>query len=303
VGLKLRDWLKRSTERFAATTGIAQFLARRPPRCGAILAYHNVVPDSGIGKGDQSLHMPVSRFKSHLDLIQRHGSVVPLLKLLERPTTPEVLEVAITFDDAYRGAIDLGIRELITRGLPATVFVPPGFLEGKDFWWDALADERHGGLEPEVRRFALSQLAGDDVRIRKWALANGLKLHPVTDVMQCCTQNELMQTRVAGNVTIASHSWAHRNLGSLALWEMERDLSDAAEWVRSVNGDTAVLAYPYGIQPTDCTRVVSHGHRFGLLVEGGRLPRKLDQLAVPRINVPSGLSAEGLLLRLAGVRA
>jgi hypothetical protein len=43
---------------------------------------------------------------------------------------------------------------------------------------------------------------------------------------------------------------------------------------------------------------------MGFLVDGGWLPPRPDNLfALPRLNVPAGLSADGLALRLSGLFA
>ena len=75
----------------------------------------------------------------------------------------------ITFDDAYRGAVTQGVAEVARRGLPATVFVNPGLIDGRQFWWDMLADPASGELAAELRRQALDECGGrqDEIR-RRW---------------------------------------------------------------------------------------------------------------------------------------
>ena len=102
-----------------------------------VLAYHNIVPNGETADGDWNLHLPQHEFALHLDTIGRTHDVVPLASIFDPPTRARP-RVAITFDDAYAGALHAGLRELERRGMPSTIFVAPGLL-GRVTWWDALA--------------------------------------------------------------------------------------------------------------------------------------------------------------------
>ena len=137
---------------------VARFLARR--RC-AILAYHNIVPDGTRPGGDRSLHLERSRFAAQLDLLTDAVDVVPLEALIRSDAEDRGRpRIAVTFDDAYRGAVTLGVDELAKRELPATIFVAPGLVGGRTLWWDELAGRGEGGLPPDVRRRALGEFRG-----------------------------------------------------------------------------------------------------------------------------------------------
>jgi len=48
--------------------------------------------------------------------------------------------VALTFDDAYRGVLELALPLLERFAAPATVFVATAYArEGARYWWDRLA--------------------------------------------------------------------------------------------------------------------------------------------------------------------
>src|SRR2546423_5455975 len=85
-----------------------------------ILAYHNVVPDEQPIFGDRSLHLRRSDFAAQLDALRETHDVVPLPAVLLPSHGPRP-RAAITFDDAYAGAVTLGVAEVVARGLPATV--------------------------------------------------------------------------------------------------------------------------------------------------------------------------------------
>src|SRR3989454_12415715 len=90
-----------------------------------VLTYHNIVPERSPPFGDRSLHLPRPLFVRQLEQLLRTHAVVPLEDVLAPARPSHRPRVAITFDDAYRGATVMGVEELTKRGLPATLFVVP----------------------------------------------------------------------------------------------------------------------------------------------------------------------------------
>src|SRR4029077_20967886 len=143
-------------------------------RRSLVLAYHNVVPDGSVGFGDGPLHLPRRAFVRQVEYLLRSHAVVPLDEVFTPAPPGRRPRVAITFDDAYRGAVAIGVEELARRGVPATLFVVPSFAGKGPFWWDAVAGER-GGADSTLRHRALHELAGQDAAVRGWAEAQGLR--------------------------------------------------------------------------------------------------------------------------------
>jgi Predicted xylanase/chitin deacetylase len=125
-----------------------------------VLAYHNIVPTGQVRAGELAVHLPQADFARQLDLIATTHDVVPLDSILDDVGNSARPRVAVTFDDAYHGAITAGLAELHRRSMPATVFVAPGLL-GRDTWWDRLAGAAGGVMSDDVRRHAIENLRGD----------------------------------------------------------------------------------------------------------------------------------------------
>jgi peptidoglycan/xylan/chitin deacetylase (PgdA/CDA1 family) len=271
-----------------------------------VLAYHNIVPGGERSGGDASLHLRQDRFAEQLDLLASSCNVVPLVDLLTPASATGRPRVAITFDDAYRGAVTVGVAELAARGLPATIFVAPAFVGGRSFWWDALADERTGSLLAETRELALRDLRGEDERVRAWAALNGLPateppLHSVG-----ATEQELAQAIQTPGITLGSHSWSHPNLSRLTEAELIGELERPIRWLRSHFASVVPwISYPYGLSSPEVERcAASAGYEGGLRVEGGWMdatPTLGNLFSLPRLNVPAGLSVDGLRIRLSGL--
>jgi peptidoglycan/xylan/chitin deacetylase (PgdA/CDA1 family) len=294
--------LKSLLERLLLRGGPAA-LARANRRGDVIvLAYHNVVPDASPQAGDRSLHLSRNLFARHLDLLRRWAEVVPLEEILRRESAANRPQVAITIDDAYRGAVTVGLTELRDRELPATLFVAPGRLGGETFWWDALAVG--AGLPAGVRHHALGELRGEEARIRAWARQTGLDVHDLPDLWRSATAPEISAAMYPG-LALGSHSWSHPNLAGLTAVEIEQELAASRDWLlahfRSCY--TPWIAYPYGqYSASVCTTARELGFAGAFRIDGGWIRRPFpDPFAAPRLNIPAGLSADGFALRLAGL--
>ena len=296
--------LKRAAETALRYGGPAH-LARLGARGRAlILAYHNIVPDGGSVGGDRSLHLPRGRFAEQLDLLASLCHIVPLESLLEVGDRSDARpRVALTFDDAYRGTMTLGVEELARRELPATVFVAPGFVGGSSFWWDDLAEPGREGPAPEVRRRGLAEFGGEDAAIRRWAAASAIPSHPPEPLANVASEEELQVATRSPLLTLASHSWSHPNLSTLPDADLRVELARPLAWLRERFPLVIPwLAYPYGISSPEVERAAAVTYRAAVCIDGGWLPRRpRNWYALPRLNVPAGLSASGFVLRISSL--
>ncbi len=301
--MTVRTGLKQAVESLLIGAGVAGVSRARVRHRTLVLAYHNVVPDDAPPAGDLSLHLGRSRFAAQLDELSRHAEIVPLDLVLAQPDGGRP-RVAITFDDAYRGAVTLGVDELSRRGLPATIFPAPGLLGGHAFWWDALA-EPGTGLAADLRREGLDALRGQDAAIRARAQVNGRPACSPPDYARSASEDELRDAVRRGNVTLGSHTWSHPSLPRLSRAEVAAELSRSRDWLAARFGAAFVpwLTYPYGhFSPMVIEEAAAAGYQGALAIEGGWIPpRAPARYAVPRLNVPAGLSARGFALRAAGL--
>lgn len=146
-----------------------------PPARGpglTVLAYHLV--EAGT---DSAVDLPRDLFRHHLDELMEHAEVVGLrqgvARLTEDGEAPARPLVALTFDDAYRNFVTDAWPLLVERKLPATLFVPAGFVAGEcpppnraapgpAASWAELGDAlgRGGGLEIGSHTWSHPDLTG-----------------------------------------------------------------------------------------------------------------------------------------------
>lgn len=302
--------IKTLAERILLHGGPAALSRRSHKERGLVLAYHNIIPEGEPCVGDESLHMTRRQFAEQLDfLLEDSVRVVSLDELMRVAREPDVehsqRHVAITFDDAYRGAVRAGVEELVCRDLPATIFVVPDLLGGHTFWWDALS-ATDTGLNRRVRDAALGVVHGRNEEVFAWARRQGLKIGEVPEYAQTACEAELRAAATHAGIKMASHTWSHANLVSLSEEECQHEFARAADWLRQhFQEDPRWLSYPYGLYSHATKRAAATiGHRGAFRIDGGWLPRSIerrDNYQLPRLNIPAGLSRDGFALRLTGL--
>lgn len=301
----MRRAAKLVLERAVVWSGTARAFRSRMRGRVLVLAYHNVVPDGIPLAGDVANHLPLSAFMEQVASLRKTHDVVPLAAALDAtPGRARRPRVAITFDDAYRGAVLYAVPELARQGLAATIFVAPAFLDGRSFWWDALAAPTGDGLDPALRTHALTALRGEDATIRAWATARGRSLAAVPDVHCAASREELVRTAALPGISLGSHSWSHPNLTRLDQNELRQELTTSLSWLR-VNATEPLpwISYPYGAHDARVRRAAAAtGYQAAVTITGGWLaPASVDRFSVPRVNVPPGLSPHGFTIRGAGL--
>lgn len=280
-------------------SGAGRFALRSHRRRTLILAYHDVVPAGAHPCGDRSLHLPQADFAAQLDALAATHDVIPLAAIRDgaRGRCPRAI---ITFDDAYCGALTVGLAEVVKRDLPATVFVSPG-LFGRATWWDRLAQAAGGEMPAVIRKEALTAHAGVSDRVFA-ALGSGADTLPKWAVI--ATEAEVQSAAALPGITLGAHTWSHPNLAALEPREVLAELERPLAWLRDLGqrGD-CWLAYPYGLTSAAVSRAaVEAGYAGALLISGGWLPPALaPNHDLPRFNVPSGMSLTGFRLRACGV--
>lgn len=298
----MRALMKRQIETFMSSPPVGWLTQPRVQGMRLIVAYHGVIPDGESPAGELALFVTQREFARQLDLLAAEADVVPLDRIDEaggdRP------RVAITIDDAYRGAVTTGVSMLAARSLPATIFVAPGRLNNHVFWWDALL-HGSGKLDDKLRSHALHKLGGADERVRAWAAKTGI---PVRDRLplyaQSATADELSGALRSDGITLGSHTWSHPNLTSLGAAELATEVCRSREWLRTEFGERVVnwLAYPYGLESAQVRAAVAEASYAGALcIDGGwHHAADVSPFARPRFSVGARLTIEGLRLRLQG---
>lgn len=295
---------KNAIEQLIVGSGMSALGRRRHRADVLVLAYHNVLPTGERVSGDTSLHLAQRAFESQLEMLERTHDVVPLTSILDRPSNERRPRAVITFDDAYVGAVTVGVQALVKRGLPATIFVAPGIL-GQHTWWDLLANPEDAAVPPATRDRFLKEFKGEGRTILAQAGASARE--PASAAAKIATEREVIDVARQPGITIGSHTWSHPNLQALDRAAIDVELSRSVAWLRErIPSFIPWLAYPYGLHNQFAEAAASSAGFVGALrVDGGWLRSSAlpNVFSMPRINIPAGVSRNGFRLRIDGVRS
>lgn len=295
-----RGLSRSALERTLSFPPILRYFERRTQGKCVVLAYHNVIPDNEPVSGDPGAHLRISDFCGQLDLLSQTARILPLEDLITHEPIGDDLRVAITFDDAYRGTLLLGLPELVRRKIPATVFVPTGLIGTKAFWWDEF---EFSGWEGD--RVPLTSLRGHYPTVRDWALKNGWTARDQGPFQIPCTEKELLEAAASSEgIRFGSHTVSHLNLMELAVEEIREEFQASLDWLGERDLPvSAWLSYPYGLASSAAEKVANQcGFAGALTITGGPIrPPPDNPFRMPRINIPAGTSRQGFLLRLFGI--
>jgi peptidoglycan/xylan/chitin deacetylase (PgdA/CDA1 family) len=304
----VRDGVKHAVETALIAGGGAAFGRRKHAQHLLVLAYHNIVPTGSESTGDRWLHLSQHAFAEQLDALLDTHEVIPLAEALG-PTSSRTRQsglrprAVLTFDDAYAGALGAGVAELRARALPATIFVTPGFLGGRSFWWDLLSDEPTG-LDAETRKRALTEGRGLTDDVLELATRAGSPILKMPVHARGASIDDLNAAIADGQISLAAHTWNHPNLTSLSDSELTDELARPLEWLGQF-GDHAlpIVSYPYGLADGRVQHAARDaGYSAGFMIDGGWTTfTPQDRFAIPRLNVPAGVSRNGFVLRAAGL--
>jgi len=290
-----------------------------------VLAYHEItrsVADEREGV------VAASRLASHLECLQRDFRVVSLSQAAAALRSHEDLDedlVAVTFDDGYRGNHDWALPMLREYGVPATVFVTTGFLDGTDLWFDL------------ARRFfeRCAADAGARVVLPRVAKAAGVETMPIecADALALLKRIEparreaaLAEMRtVAGDfgsglaplawdhvraladagIEIGCHTITHPILSTLSPAEQRREIAGARDRIAERTGvRPALFAYPNGseLDFDDHTVEILKTEGFDAACTTSRGPnrRGADPYRLKRLSIGSDTPAV-LTARLSGL--
>ena len=104
-----------------------------------ILIYHRVLktPDPLLPDEPDAV-----AFAGQMDFIRQNFNVLPLREALDRLSRRALpaRSVCVTFDDGYANNLEVALPILLERGIPATVFVAPGFLSGGRMFNDTVIE-------------------------------------------------------------------------------------------------------------------------------------------------------------------
>ena len=233
-----------------------------------VLTYHDVGADGTEREGV----VAASRFRRHLRYIRRHYRIAALseaTRLLGEPGALREDVVVITLDDGYAGNYEHAWPVLRGEGVPATIFLTTGFLDGGELWFDVAARcfDVADRAEIDLTSSILPHWRGDSAswpppadRTAVWAWLERLPPEPreqvLRDMRALCPPLppaarplswEQVRTLRASGIEIGAHTVSHTVLSVLPRAQQRQEIEASRDRISACAGVTPTLfAYPNG---------------------------------------------------------
>ena len=335
-----REYLAQTLERIGALRLLEQVVATSSSAL-VVLTYHRIAErgtnrfyDPVISAAPQSFRAQVAWLHDRMRVLTL-GDLDAWIQAGTPCTEPAAL---VTFDDGYRDNFDIAVPILKELNVPATFFIPTGFLESPKLpWWDHVAyvikktprrrlelRRSPNGDDPPlvVKLDSISRDAAITTIIRSildesisdlhWFLeqltAQGEVAVPAESLNRALFMSWEQVRELAdsgGQLTIGSHAHGHHNLAKLDLESQQRELVVSKQILEERLGlAVTALAYPFGWPSTytQTTKMAAResGYRLGFASRAGvNHPGILDPFEIKRLGVGSSDSLALLRARIA----
>ena len=288
-----------------------------------VLTYHRVLaaPDPMLTDEPDA-----EEFSRQLDLLGAHFNVLPLAEARDRLAagTLPARAVCITFDDGYANNCEIAVPLLRQKGVPATVFVATGYLDGGRMFNDTVIESvRRSQAQLDLSPLGLGRYELKDWTARRQCVANILgqikyldprershKAEQVAAAVGVDLPQDLMMTqaqvrRLADNgIEVGAHTVNHPILTRVSEEEARRELVESKARLEAITGRTVrFFAYPNGqpVRDYDSAHVRlarDAGFELAVATADGAVTRHSDAFQWPRIS-PWGGSVFRSALRMA----
>jgi peptidoglycan/xylan/chitin deacetylase (PgdA/CDA1 family) len=302
--------------------GLAR-LARAHVR-GVVLRYHALTETADpIVYAAPDICMPIDAFRIQMAFVKRAYTVLPLDALVDavvRGGTLPPRAMAITFDDGYADNHRLGLPVLRALGLPATVYVATGSVEGAMPFWVGAVRAIALGARDDVLLMPGGETARLDGAPNREAAAKALTraLVPFTaaersawlagaaasvgvdlDRVLAGTMLDWASIRelAAAGWTIGAHTVTHSNVALLDPIEAEAEIARSRDALaNAIGAPVSHFCYPnsggqheyFGAAVTAVLRRL--GFRSATTSRPGALRPGADPFLLPRLGVSPRLA-------------
>lgn len=239
-----------------------------------VLVFHRVLPSRDPLLSEDP---DVTDFAAQMDVVRATCSVLPLAEAVDRLYTRSLPPNAacITFDDGYTNNLTCAAPVLKEKGLPATVFVTTGFLDGGRMWNDTVIESvRRAGAELDLTSIGLGRFELPDVMARRHASQilrrklkyldheeRSRKTTRIAEIVGGNLPEGLMLTEsqvkqlVGRGIDVGAHTVSHPILTSMDDATAYREIQTSKATLEAVIGATVRLfAYPNGQPQRDYAR-------------------------------------------------
>ncbi len=289
--------------------------------------YHRITPPSEVMQA--GMYVRPKTFRNHLKLLKKYFVVVPLDKLFalleEDKVNGNVRPLcALTFDDGWKDFYDFAFPLLKEYEIPATVFLPTGFINTKkQFWTDYFAylfyhrkTSLLGSINSSDTLAVVEYLEGlrGSFENRLEAGINHIKRYPLSKIEKILVDlseiwsvdvgeisrdflnwQEITEMRDSGLVAFGSHTVSHQILTTLDGLKIKKELIESKKELlrKKLVDDTCIsFCYPNGNYTSAIAGLVqASGYHLAVTTKNGWNCVDDNRFTLRRIGIHEDMTA------------
>lgn len=326
---QIRARLGPSIQWFGYSTGAMQVAASlRRARGAVILMYHSIAEGKLNRFVDPRNHVPADVFEAQVAFLAKHRTVVSLTDLVDRvrrSAAPAGGVATITFDDGYLDNLTTAAPILARYGLPATLFLPTGYIDRAEPQW---VDQAYTAFE--FRSVNTLAWNGDD-DTRTFDLNNDNERHQAYRTVCAallnasptarCTMLDTLHEQLAPierasgltmswddvrslierypGFEIGGHTVEHTSLTDAGIDATREELRQCSERIEAETGRRPRhFSFPYGRTSPELRKLVAEAGFESACGGGGGesiVRSTTDRYAIPRVEAPATMKRFDLL--------
>ncbi|MDA3818143.1 MAG: polysaccharide deacetylase family protein [Prolixibacteraceae bacterium] len=206
---------------------------RYPP----FLPFYHVVSDEKLPYINSYRVRTAAEFEKELDYLLRYFDPVSLENIIEKPDNRKM---HLSFDDGLEECYSIIAPILKRKGIPATFFVSPGFVDNKKLFhrFKRSILEADGVLERGGKKYFFYE----EVELDKLAAKHGIDFPHYEPYMSM----EQLSSLHNDGFLIGGHSMAHPEMWKLSEDEQLRHVSDTMQWLEEhFHPEMKAFAFPF----------------------------------------------------------
>jgi peptidoglycan/xylan/chitin deacetylase (PgdA/CDA1 family) len=223
------------------------------------LPFYHIVSDRSLHYRHNYHYRGISQFEKELELFLKHLKPVSLDYLLSNPNSTEKV-FHLSFDDGLKECAEIIAPILLKKGIPATFFINPDFIDNKALFhrykasliFDFLQEKAEPSMSTIYKTYNLDTIS---------LLKAHYSLTPVLDEIatllgidfnehlreeQPYMRIEQLEYLSKQGFTIGAHSMNHPEFWKISVDEQYRQIKDSLNWVKNgVNPEISSFSFPF----------------------------------------------------------
>ncbi|RKD92674.1 polysaccharide deacetylase family protein [Mangrovibacterium diazotrophicum] len=209
-----------------------------------LLPFYHLVTDESLAFRSNYDYPSVAQFEADLDFLLKHFKPLSLGDLLKGGDLSHSFH--LSFDDGLKECYEIVAPILKRKGVPATFFINPSFVDNKDLFHRYKASEIIATLKARNIQISLQRTYADLASLDEMAEEIGLNWESWLEEKKPYMSMEQVKSLVADGFTVGSHSMDHPEFELLDEETQLEEIRESMDWVnRKLKPEIKAFAFPF----------------------------------------------------------